>query len=223
MTILLPTSVVTHLMKNALVGLTLLFTTTSDTTHTEKPMNTASETTTNLTWQIDPAHTQVEFVVKHMMFAKVRGAFTSFNGEIVQGENGDLASGSFSATIQTASVDTANEQRDNHLRSGDFFDAENFPTITFNSTDIIRLSDDQLAVTGNLTIRGVTKSITLDVTETGTGVDPWGNTRIGIQAEGVIDRKEFGLTWNQALEAGGVLVSDQVTLLIEAQAVAQSN
>lgn len=124
-------------------------------------MNTTVETTTNTTWQIDPAHTQVGFVVKHMMFAKVRGAFNEFSGEIVQGENGDL------------------------------------------------------------TIRDITKSVTLDVTETGTGVDPWGNMRIGIQAEGAINRKDFGLTWNQALEAGGVLVGEEVTLTIEAQAVAQ--
>ena len=182
-------------------------------------MNTATETKTTTTWQIDPAHTQVEFVVKHMMFAKVRGGFNEFTGEIRQGEDGDLANGHFAATIQTSSVDTGNSDRDNHLRSADFFDAENFATITFNSTSIERVAEDELKVTGELTIKGVTKTITLDVTETGTGVDPWGNMRIGIQAEGVINRKEFGLNWNQALEAGGVLVGEEVTLKIEAQAV----
>lgn len=184
-------------------------------------MNTTAETQTPTTWQIDPAHTQIGFVVKHMMFAKVRGAFNEFTGSIVQGENGDLAGGSFSATIQTSSVDTGNADRDGHLRSGDFFDSDNFPTITFTSTTVERVAEGQLTVTGQLTIRDVTKTVTLDVSETGTGVDPWGNMRIGIQAEGTINRKEFGLMWNQALEAGGVLVGDEVTLTIEAQAVAQ--
>lgn len=185
-------------------------------------MNTTADTQTATTWQIDPAHTEVGFVVKHMMFAKVRGGFNEFTGTIEQGEDGDLASGSFSATIQTASVDTGNEDRDNHLRSNDFFNAEEFTAITFNSTSIERVADDKLKVHGELTIRDVTKTITLDVTETGTGVDPWGNMRIGIQAEGTINREEFGLTWNQALEAGGVLVGKDVTLTIEAQAVAQN-
>lgn len=185
-------------------------------------MNTADTTRTATTWQIDPAHTEVGFVVKHMMFAKVRGGFNEFAGTIEPGENGDLANGSFSANIITASVDTGNEDRDNHLRSGDFFDADNFETITFNSTRIERVTEDRLQVTGELTIRDVTKTITLDVTETGTGVDPWGNMRIGIQAEGTINRKDFGLTWNQALEAGGVLVGDEVSLTIEAQAVASN-
>jgi len=184
-------------------------------------MSTTTATQTAQTWQIDPAHTQVEFIVKHMMFAKVRGGFNEFNGEIVQGENGDLANGSFNAVIQTSSVDTGNSDRDNHLRSADFFDSENFATITFKSTGVERVADGQLKVTGDLTIKDVTKTITLDVTETGTGVDPWGNMRIGIQAEGTINREEFGLTWNQALEAGGVLVGKDVTLSIEAQAVAQ--
>ena len=184
-------------------------------------MNTTAETQTPTTWQINPAHTQIGFVVKHMMFAKVRGAFNEFTGSIVQGENGDLAGGSFSATIQASSVDTGNADRDGHLRSGDFFDSDNFPTITFTSTTVERVAEGQLTVSGQLTIRDVTKTVTLDVSETGTGVDPWGNMRIGIQAEGTINRKEFGLMWNQALEAGGVLVGDEVTLTIEAQAVAQ--
>jgi polyisoprenoid-binding protein YceI len=184
-------------------------------------MNTTADTQTTTTWQIDPAHTQVGFVVKHMMFAKVRGAFNEFSGTIVQGENGDLAGGSFSATIQSGSVDTGNADRDGHLRSGDFFDSENFPTLTFSSVGVERIGEGQLKVTGDITIRDITKTITLDLTESGTGVDPWGNMRIGIQAEGTINRKEFGLMWNQALEAGGVLVGDEVTLTIEAQAVSQ--
>lgn len=211
--------VTTQVLRHALVGFALLFTTAPVNSQTDTTMNTSHETTTTTTWNIDAAHTQVEFVVKHMMFAKVRGAFTSFTGQILAGEDGDLASGEFSAVIETSSVDTANEQRDNHLRSRDFFDAENFPQITFNSTSIERVADDQLKVTGDLTIKGITKSIVLDVTENGTGVDPWGNLRIGVQATGSIDRKAFGLTWNQALEAGGVLVGDEVQIVIEAQAV----
>ena len=156
-----------------------------------------------------------------MMFAKVRGGFNTFSDTLVQGDDGDLATGSFSASIAASSIDTGNADRDNHLRSVDFFDTDNYAAITFESTEIERVSDTSLKVTGDLTIRGVTKSVTLEVIETGTGVDPWGNTRIGIQAEGAISRKEFGLTWNQALEAGGVLVSDEVTLKIEAQGVAQ--
>ena len=219
MHMLLSSGVLTPVVKQALIALSFLFATQSDTTQTDKTMNTLPEITTTTTWNIDPAHTQVEFVVTHMMFTKVRGAFTSFTGQIVAGEDGDLANGQFSATIETSSVDTANEQRDNHLRSGDFFEAENHPEITFNSTAIKRLADDKLVVNGDLTIRGVTKTIALDVTETGTGVDPWGNLRIGIQAVGSVNRKDFGLTWNQALEAGGVLVGDKVQLVIEAQAV----
>lgn len=211
--------VITPVMKQVLIALSFLFATQSDSTQPDKTMNTSPEITTTTIWNIDTAHTQVEFVVKHMMFAKVRGAFTSFTGQIVAGEDGDLANGQFMANIETASVFTNNEQRDGHLRSGDFFDSENFPAITFNSSRIERVAEDKLKVYGQLTIKDVTKTITLDVTETGTGVDPWGNLRIGIQATGTIDRKAFGLTWNQALEAGGVLVGDEVQLVIEAQAV----
>ena len=221
MTFFAPLRVVTPMLQHTLIAWTLFFSTPIDTSPPEVPMNTTAETQTPTTWQIDPAHTQIGFVVKHMMFAKVRGAFNEFTGSIVQGENGDLAGGSFSATIQTSSVDTGNADRDGHLRSGDFFDSDNFPTITFTSTTVERVAEGQLTVTGQLTIRDVTKTVTLDVSETGTGVDPWGNMRIGIQAEGTINRKEFGLMWNQALEAGGVLVGDEVTLTIEAQAVAQ--
>jgi len=223
MTFFASISVVTPVLKHILIAIALFFTSVPDTIYNEEKMNTTETAQTAATWQIDPAHTQVEFTIKHMMFAKVRGSFNTFSGEIQQGENGDLSNGSFSATIQTSSIDTRNSDRDQHLRSGDFFDVENFPTITFNSTSIERISEDQLKVNGELTIRDVTKTITLSMTETGTGVDPWGNMRIGIQAEGTISRKEYGLTWNQALEAGGVLVGDEVTLVIEAQAIAQND
>ena len=223
MTFFASTSVVTQVLQQAILALTLLFTSVTDVAHNEVKMTNTETTETAVTWQIDPAHTQVEFTVKHMMFAKVRGGFNEFSGQFEPGENGDMASGSFSATIQAGSIDTGNEDRDQHLRSGDFFDVDNFSTITFNSTGVERVADGQLSVFGEPTIRGITKTITLDVTESGTGVDPWGNKRIGIQAESTISRKEFGLIWNQALEAGGVLVSDEVTLLIEAQAVAKTD
>lgn len=214
------TSVVTRVLQHVIVPAALVLFSFTD-AKTSNDTMTSENNQPATTWQIDPAHTNVEFVVTHMMFAKVRGGFNSFSGTLEQGDDGDLASGRFSATIAVSSIDTGNEDRDNHLRSADFFDTDNHAEITFESTDIERVSDTSLKVTGDLTIRGVTKSVTLDVTETGTGVDPWGNTRIGIQAEGTISRKEFGLTWNQALEAGGVLVGDEVTLSIEAQAIAQ--
>lgn len=183
-------------------------------------MNTATETKT--TWQIDPAHTQVEFVVKHMVFAKVRGRFSSFEGQIELGPEGDLVNGQISAQIETASINTSQAQRDEHLRSGDFFNSEAFPHMTFQSTTIERVSEDKLIVRGDLTIRDVTKEIALDVIETGTGIDPWGNLRFGLTASGKIDRIAFGLTWNQALEAGGVLVGNDVNLVLEVQAVSQT-
>lgn len=214
------TSVVTRVLQHVIVPAALVLFSFTD-AKTSNDTMTSENNQPATTWQIDPAHTNVEFVVTHMMFAKVRGGFNSFSGTLEQGDDGDLASGRFSATIAVSSIDTGNEDRDNHLRSADFFDTDNHAEITFESTEIERVSDTSLKVTGDLTIRGVTKSVTLDVTETGTGVDPWGNTRIGIQAEGTISRKEFGLTWNQALEAGGVLVGDEVTLAIEAQAIAQ--
>jgi polyisoprenoid-binding protein YceI len=213
-------SVITRFLQYVIVPAALVLFSFTDAKTSNNTMTSENDQAAT-TWQIDPAHTQVEFVVTHMMFAKVRGGFNTFSGTLVQGDDGDLASGSFSATIAASSIDTGNGDRDNHLRSADFFDTDNHAEITFESTEIERVSETSMKVTGDLTIRGVTKSVTLDVTETGTGVDPWGNTRIGIQAEGTISRKEFGLTWNQALEAGGVLVSDEVTLMIEAQGVAQ--
>jgi polyisoprenoid-binding protein YceI len=213
-------SVITRFLQYVIVPAALVLFSFTDAKTSNNTMTSENDQAAT-TWQIDPAHTQVEFVVTHMMFAKVRGGFNTFSGTLVQGDDGDQASGSFSATIAASSIDTGNGDRDNHLRSADFFDTDNHAEITFESTEIERVSETSMKVTGDLTIRGVTKSVTLDVTETGTGVDPWGNTRIGIQAEGTISRKEFGLTWNQALEAGGVLVSDEVTLMIEAQGVAQ--
>lgn len=171
---------------------------------------------TTHTWNFDGSHSTVGFSIKHMMFAKVRGQFTDWTGTLsYDPENLDAAA--VDATIQIASVDTSNEQRDNHLRSADFFNAEEFPTMTFKSSGW-KKAGGKLAVHGDLTIHGVTKPVELAVTENGTGVDPWGNKRIGFSAQAVINRKDFGLGWNTALEAGGVLVGEEVTIDIEVQA-----
>lgn len=168
-------------------------------------------------YQFDTSHSEVSFIVKHMMFAKVRGAFNEWSGEFVF-DDADPNRNFVRAEIQSASIDTKNADRDAHLRSDDFFNSENYPTLVFESTSWTKTSSGY-DVTGNLTIRAVTRPITLSVRTTGTGVDPWGNTRIGISATGVVNRKEYGLTWNQALEAGGVLVGDDVKVELELQAI----
>jgi polyisoprenoid-binding protein YceI len=168
-------------------------------------------------WNFDQAHSNVGFTIKHMMFAKVRGSFGEWEGSFTFDPE-DLEHSKVSASIQVSSIDTGNGQRDDHLRSGDFFDTEAFPAIAFESTKWSGSGSDY-TVEGNLTIRDVTKPVTLEVERTGTGTDPWGNTRTAFTASTTIDRKEFGLTWNQALEAGGVLVGEKVNVEIEVQAV----
>jgi polyisoprenoid-binding protein YceI len=180
-------------------------------------MTTQTTDTTLTTWQIDPAHTQIGFSVRHMMFATVRGRFTDFAGELVLDEN-DPARTEVRVEIASGSVDTGNEQRDAHLRSADFFDVESHPQLTFVSRRVEAQGRGRLAITGDLTIRGITREVTLSAEETGRGTDPWGAEKIGFTAQTKIDRKDFGLTWNQALEAGGVLVSDEVKITIEGQA-----
>ncbi|WP_010532581.1 YceI family protein [Brachybacterium squillarum] len=162
------------------------------------------------TWTLDPAHTTVGFTVRHAGISKVRGTFGDLEGTLVVGQGGDDLR--FEATLQTASVSTGNADRDGHLKSADFFDAETFPEIRFVSTEI---SGDSL--TGELTIRDVTKPVTLDFSYEGAATDPFGTYRAGFTGETTISRKEFGLTWNAALEAGGVLVSDEVKIQIEAE------
>ena len=162
------------------------------------------------TWTLDPAHTSAAFTVRHAGISKARGQFTDVEGELVVAEGGeDLA---FTATLKTESVSTSNPDRDAHLKSADFFDVENNPTITFRSTE---LKGDTLH--GELTINGITKPVELDFTYEGAATDPFGIYRAGFTGETKISRKEFGLTWNAALEAGGVLVSDEVKILIEAE------
>lgn len=170
------------------------------------------------TWTIDTAHTQVSFEVAHMMFAKVRGSFGELSGEVVVGEPYDLDSWSVQAAIVANSINTGQAQRDEHLRSPDFFNVEEHPDLTFVSSGVRRAETGVLIVTGDLTIRGVTLEVELEVAEAGKGVDPWGSERIAFSATTSIDRRDFGLTWNQALEAGGVLVGHDIKITLEVQA-----
>ena len=169
------------------------------------------------TYTIDPSHSEVGFTVRHAGIAKVRGQFTDFAGELVVAEN--FADSSVSVTIQSGSVDTRDENRDNHLRSADFWDAENKPTWTFVSSGV-QGSAEEFTVSGDLTINGVTKPATLEVEYNGAATDPFGNQRVGFSATTEISRKEFELTWNAALETGGVLVGDKIRIALEISAIA---
>jgi polyisoprenoid-binding protein YceI len=168
------------------------------------------------TWQVDPAHSSVGFRVKHLMIATVKGRFTDFAGTFEAREDGALEA---SGTIQAASIDTDEPKRDEHLRSADFFEAARYPEISFVSTEITPTGDTGFHVVGELTIRGITKPVELSGSVEGVGRDPWGNDRVGLELRGEIDRSDFGLTWNQALETGGVLVGDKVKLEIDLSAV----
>lgn len=172
------------------------------------------------TWVIDGSHTVAEFSVKHMMFATVKGRFGKVEGTVVA-DPADLTTAELTGSVDAASVTTSDEGRDAHLRSADFFDVENYPKLALKSARIEKDGDDYRMV-ADLTIRGVTKSLVWNLTYEGTGKDPWGQERIGFSAETKLDRKEFGLTWNAALEAGGVLVSDQVKIAVHAQAIKQA-
>ncbi|EFK37111.1 MULTISPECIES: YceI family protein [Chryseobacterium] len=166
-------------------------------------------------WILDPTHSEITFKVKHMMISNVKGSFRTFTAEI-DSEDEFFANAKTTATIQTDSVFTNNTDRDNHLKSAEFFNAEVHPTITFESQALNN------TVVGNLTINGITKPVTLDVDFGGINVDPWGNTKAGFSFEGKISRKDFGLNWNAALEAGGVMVSDDVKVAGELQFVKQA-
>lgn len=176
---------------------------------------------TNTKWALDPAHSSVEFSVRHMMFAKVNGAFNSFTASI-EANPSDLTTANIEFTVDLSSVDTRNEDRDNHLRSGDFFDVENHPSMTFISTNIVKTAENEYDVTGNLSIRGVTRLESFVVTFDGQGKDPWGNEKVGFSVEGKIKRSEYGLTWNAALETGGVLVGDEIKVSLVIQAAKQA-
>ena len=168
-------------------------------------------------WVVDASHTSIGFSVKHMMVSKVRGRFTGIEGTI-EGNPEDLTGANINFTLDVATIHTNSEDRDNHLRSGDFFDVEKYPNLSFVSTDIVKTGDNEYDVTGDLTIKDVTKKETFKAVYEGSGKNPWGVDVVAFEVEGKISRKEFGLTWNQALEAGGVLVGDDITITIEAQA-----
>ena len=169
------------------------------------------------TWNIDATHSTVGFSIRHMVFSKVRGRFAKYTGAIQLDD--DLAASWVEVTIDAASIDTGTAQRDEHLRSVDFFDAEHFPELRFKSTRVEDAGKGRLRVLGDLTIRDVTREVELDVEPAGRGKDPWGNERIGYIAKTSIDRKDFGLRWNQLLEAGGVLVGYRVDIALDIQAV----
>jgi polyisoprenoid-binding protein YceI len=171
-------------------------------------------------WHVDPTHSSVEFEVKHMMIATVRGRFREFEGTIEAAE--DINDSRVYGKVKAASIDTNDETRDAHLRSADFLDVETYPEITFDSTHIEPLGGPEFRVTGDLTIRGVTRTVELDSTVEGAEVDPWGNERVGIRIRGQIDRKEFGLTWQKLLESGGFLVGEDVKILVDVSAVKAS-
>lgn len=184
-------------------------------------MSTSAAPSGTTTWQIDPAHTLVEFAVKHMMITTVKGRFVDVSGTVTANE-ADPKRSQVEATMSVASIDTRAEQRDNHLRSADFFDVEKYPTITFRSKRIEGDPNGDFKLVGDLTIRGVTREVTLDVTNEGRGKDPWGGERAGFSAKTRVNRKDFGLNWNQALETGGVLVGDEVKISVEVELVKQA-
>ncbi|MET0840322.1 MAG: YceI family protein [Marmoricola sp.] len=184
-------------------------------------------TTTNLpatvgdlsgTYTIDASHTRIGFVARHAMVTKVRGSFNEFEGT-VQVDGDDFAASSASLTIQAGSIDTRSAQRDEHLRSNDFLGLEEFPQITFVSTAVAQTSPTSLELTGDLTIKGVTNSVTVPFDFEGAATDPFGNLRVGFEGSVVINRKDYGISWNAALETGGVLVSEKVTLEFEVSAI----
>ena len=180
-------------------------------------IQTAPGATTKTTWKLDPSHTLVEFSAKHLMITTVKGRITDVEGTIVMDEKNPRNS-SVEATLKAVSIDTRTEQRDQHLRSADFLNAELFPEIKFRSTKI-EGDKDSFKLTGDLTIRDVTRPITLDIRFEGQQTDPWGGERIGFSGSGKIDRRDFGLTWNQALETGGVVVGNDVKINLEVEAV----
>ena len=168
-------------------------------------------------YALDRSHTTVEFIVRHLMITKVRGRFTAFDGQIELAPGSDLPT-SITATIDAASIDTREEQRDAHLRSADFFEVEKYPHLIFESTRIHGTPDD-LTIDGKLTIRGVTRNVKLTGSFEGRASDPWGGVRVGYEAHATINRKDFGLAWNAALETGGVVVGDEVRIELNVEAV----
>jgi polyisoprenoid-binding protein YceI len=179
---------------------------------------TATATPTVTTWKIDPSHSHLEFAVRHLMISTVKGRFSLVEGTVVTDEahpeRADVI-----VTIDAASIDTREAQRDAHLKSPDFFDVATFPSLTFKGGRVTGTPGDQFTLTGDLTIHGVTREVALDVTSEGRGKDPWGGERAGFSAHTKIKRSDFGLTWNQLLEAGGIAVGDEVKISLDVELV----
>ena len=172
-------------------------------------------------WNFDPVHSDIGFSVRHLMISKVRGHFAKWTGTLLI-DDANPANSKAEVSIEAASIDTKEQQRDDHLRSPDFFDAANHPTLTFQSTRVEKTGEEEYKVTGNLTIRGVTKEVTLAAEYLGRNKDPWGGLRIGFSAKTSVDRRDFGLTFNMPLEGGGVVVGDKVEIGLEIEAVKEA-
>jgi len=172
-------------------------------------------------WVFDPAHSEITFKVKHLMITNVKGEFKQFEASLIAAD-ASFSNAKASATIQVAAISTNNEDRDNHLKSADFFDSEKFPTIQFESTSIERFDEENGQLKGKLTIKGITKEVSFELEFGGISKDPWGNEKAGFSINGKINREDFGLTWNATLETGGVLVSNDVKIAAEIQFVKQS-
>jgi polyisoprenoid-binding protein YceI len=181
---------------------------------------TTVATPTKTKWTLDAAHSELVFKVRHMMIANVKGEFRKFYGEIIS-DGTDFTKSSVDVTVDTGSIFTNEENRDAHLKGSEFFDVQNFPTLTFKGNKFRKVSEDAYKLTGLLEIRGVSKEVELDVEFGGINKDPWGNQKAGFSVSGKINRKDFGLNWNAALETGGVLVSDEVRIAAEVQFVKQ--
>jgi polyisoprenoid-binding protein YceI len=172
------------------------------------------------TYSVDPSHSSVEFAVKHLGIATVRGTFGTFEGTLELGE--DLSQATASGTVEVATLDTKEPGRDEHLRSADFFEVERYPQIAFRSTEVRATDDDEFTITGELTMHGVTRTVELKAEVQGTETDPWGNERVGLEVTGSLSRGDYGMTFNQALGSGNVLVSDKVKLRLDISAVKQA-
>ncbi|BBH23754.1 polyisoprenoid-binding protein [Paenibacillus baekrokdamisoli] len=175
----------------------------------------------NAKWIVDATHSSVDFTIRHMMISKVKGTFHTFDADI-EANPSDLTTANIAFSVDLSSIDTRNADRDNHLRTGDFFDTENHPKLTFKSAQISKTDDDEYAITGEVTLHGVTRTETFSATFEGEGKDPWGNVKAGFSAKGSLNRSDYGLTYNAALETGGVLIADEVKISLEIQASQQA-
>lgn len=182
-------------------------------------MSTTATSLPTGTWTVDPSHSKVGFAVKHMGIATVRGEFTEFEGTLAIGE--ELTTAKAFGAVKAQSVDTNEAQRDEHLRSPDFFDAAQYPELSFESTSIEALDDEEFRITGKLTIHGVTNDVVLHADVQGTDIDPWGNERVGLEITGELSRGDYGMTFNQALGSGNMLVADKIKLALDISAVKQ--